>query len=504
MLGTAGVVGYWRLGEGSGLVACDSSGGSHSGAYQVGTTLGLAGAIAGDPDTAAGFNGSTGWVSVPDSSSLAVGDRFSAEAWVRRGTVSSAENQVIASKQDGSWVLMFNSSNQLVLRRSNVADVVASTRTVTDTTKWHHAAVTKDGSSVHLYLDGTDVTGPVANQTMANNTQPLAIGQSSSSAYSTGAIDEVTIYNTPLTPTQITNHYKAGQVTGDPGPGTGNPVIGAAGDIACAANNPSFNGGLGTPDSCRERYTSDLVFGRGLSAVLPLGDNQYDSGALGEFMQSYDPTWGRVKSITHPVAGNHEYETPAAAGYFDYYNGAGRSTGLAGDRSKGYYSFDVGAWHLIALNSNCTYVGCGAGSPQERWLKADMAAHPNRCTLAYWHHPRFNSGYTGNAPSTGPLWQDLYTGGADVVLNGHSHEYERFAPQTPSAQADPTRGIREFVVGTGGEDHHALGTVQPNSQVRNIDTFGVLRLTLSATSYSWNFVSEAGGAFTDSGNQSCH
>ncbi len=238
--------------------------------------------------------------------------------------------------------------------------------------------------------------------------------------------------------------------------------------------------------------------------MLPLGDTQYDSGTLSEFMGSYDPTWGRLNSLARPVLGNHEYGTAGAGGYFDYFNGTGQATGRAGDRGRGYYSYDIGAWHLIALNSNCSLVPCGAGSAQEQWLRADLAANPKTCTLAYWHHPRFSSGYTNNTPAVDPLWQDLYTAGADVVLGGHAHEYERFAPQNPAGQADLARGIREFVVGTGGEDHHALGTIKANSEVRNVDTFGVMRLTLSATGYSWKFVPEAGRTFTDSGSASCH
>lgn len=294
-----------------------------------------------------------------------------------------------------------------------------------------------------------------------------------------------------------------------PAPQPPSPVIAAAGDIACASSNQSFNAGLGNATACRQKYTSNLVFSSGLSAVLPLGDNQYESGSVTEFMGSYDPTWGRVNGIAHPVPGNHEYYTSRAAGYFDYFNGAGRQNGRAGDRAKGYYSFDVGSWHLIALNSNCSFVSCAAGLPQEQWLRADLAAHPNSCTLAYWHHPRFNSGYTddfADKPDTGALWQALYDARADVVLSGHAHGYERFAPQDPSGLSDPSLGIREFVVGTGGEDHHtALSTTtKANTERLNTDTFGALRLTLGPTGYRWEFVPEAGATFTDSGSQACH
>jgi chitodextrinase len=240
--------------------------------------------------------------------------------------------------------------------------------------------------------------------------------------------------------------------------------------------------------------------------VLPLGDTQYDTGKLTSFMSSYDPTWGRVKSISRPAVGNHEYKTTDAAGYFDYFNGTGNSTGPAGERGKGYYSFDVGTWHLIALNSSdmCTIVACGAGSPQETWLKADLAAHPNACTLAYWHHPFFNSGHDGNLGGMQAIFQDLYNADADVILGGHAHDYERFAPQNPSGQLDNTRGIRQFVVGTGGAFFTALGTTKPNSQVRQDNTYGVLKLTLHPTSYDWQFVPEAGKTFTDSGSTACH
>lgn len=200
----------------------------------------------------------------------------------------------------------------------------------------------------------------------------------------------------------------------------------AAGDIACDPASSSFNGGAGTSSSCKQGATSDLILSLAPDAVLTLGDNQYEDGALTKYNQSYHPSWGRVKAITYPSAGNHEYRTAGAAGYFDYFGAA------AGDRAKGYYSFDIGAWHLIALNSNCSKVGgCGAGSPQEQWLRADLAAHPAQCTLAYWHHPRFSS--ESNATSSvGAFWSALYAFDADLVLNGHSHIYERFAPISPT------------------------------------------------------------------------
>jgi hypothetical protein len=238
------------------------------------------------------------------------------------------------------------------------------------------------------------------------------------------------------------------------------------------------------------------------TAVLTLGDNQYEDNTLTKYQQSFDPTWGREKSIIHPAIGNHEYLTPKAAGYFAYFGTA------ASDPTKGYYSYDLGSWHLIALNSNCSQVGgCSAGSPQEQWLRADLAAHPAACTLAYWHHPRFSSGQHGNFDSMQPIWQALYDYNADLVLVGHDHDYERFAPQDPQGQADPKRGIREFVVGTGGRNHYAISTLQPNSEAHDSSTFGVLKLILHPVGFDWEFVRDTqtgNGMFGDSGRDFCH
>jgi hypothetical protein len=277
----------------------------------------------------------------------------------------------------------------------------------------------------------------------------------------------------------------------------GDPIIAAAGDIACDPSDGNFNGGNGTSGSCRQKAVSDLFVGRNFSAVLTLGDTQYEDGSLTKYQQSFDPSWGRAKNIIRPAVGNHEYLTAGASGYYNYFGAA------AGDSTKGYYSYDIGAWHLIALNSNCSQVGgCGTGSPQELWLKADLAAHPSMCTLAYWHHPRFSSGEHGSSTSYDAFWRDLYAAGAEIVLSGHDHDYERFAPQNPSGAADPN-GIQQFVVGTGGKNHYAFTTTVANSLVRNPDTYGILKLTLHAASYDWQFVPEAGKTFTDSGTRNC-
>jgi hypothetical protein len=277
------------------------------------------------------------------------------------------------------------------------------------------------------------------------------------------------------------------------------PVIAAAGDIACDPLDVGFSGGAGTPTRCRQRATSDLLVGGGFDAVLALGDNQYIAGQLADYLLSFDPSWGRVRSILKPVPGNHEYLTPDARGYFDYF-GAG-----VGARGRGWYSYDLGTWHLVALNSNCAEVGgCGPGSPQLEWLEAELAAHPRACTLAYWHHPRFSSGLHGDDSSFDAFWETLYRHGADVVLAGHDHEYERFAPQDPDAIPDGDYGIREFVAGTGGMELRPFFAIRENSEVRDDSSFGVLSLRLHPGGYDWRFLPAAGDAFTDSGTATCH
>lgn len=262
---------------------------------------------------------------------------------------------------------------------------------------------------------------------------------------------------------------------------SGDPVLVGAGDIAdCSSDG--------------DEATAELLDGIP-GTVFTTGDNAYPDGTVSEFIDCYDPSWGRHKARTYPSAGNHDYHTDGATGYFDYFGP------VAGEPGKGYYSYDLGSWHIIVLNSN---IRVSAGSEQEQWLRADLAAHPVACTLAYWHEPRFSSGdQHGSSVSIQPLWQALYDYSADVVLNGHEHNYERFAPQDPQGVADPVRGIREFVVGSGGRNHYEITTTIANSEVQNDDTYGVLKLTLHPDSYSWEFIPVAGGTFSDIGTAPC-
>ncbi|HEY8302123.1 MAG TPA: metallophosphoesterase [Jatrophihabitans sp.] len=278
------------------------------------------------------------------------------------------------------------------------------------------------------------------------------------------------------------------------------PTIAAAGDIGCGPSDPNYNNGNGTATACRMKYTSNLLVNGGYSAVLALGDTMQSDPSPSGYATAFAPTWGRVKSLIHPVPGNHEYGYSGAQGYFGYFGSA------AGDRAKGYYSFDVGAWHIVALNSNCAKIsgGCASGGAQDGWLRADLAAHPGQCILAVDHHPRYSSGHDGDNTFMQPLFQDLLNAHADILLSGHSHDYERFQPQDNASHLDAAGGITQFVVGTGGAFFTGLGTRHPNSVVSQNSTFGVLALTLHPASYTWRFVPEAGKTWTDSGSRNCH
>ena len=286
--------------------------------------------------------------------------------------------------------------------------------------------------------------------------------------------------------------------------GAADVTVLAAGNIACDATSPYYNAGNGAPGRCHQNATGKLVATASPNAVLALGSNQYCCGSLASYQASYDKSWGAVKSITHPVPGTRDYATSGAAGYFDYFNGPGANAGPAGLRGLGYYSFDLGDWHVIALNTNCKVVSCAKGSDQERWLRADLAAHPAACTLAFTHAPRFSTGKPKGSISVKPLWDALYDGGTELVVSAYARDYERFAPQAPSGRLDSTFGIRQFVAGTGGYALGALGALKGHSEIRENTAFGVLQLTLHPTGYDWQFIPEVAGAFADSGSGGCH
>ena len=238
-----------------------------------------------------------------------------------------------------------------------------------------------------------------------------------------------------------------------------------------------------------------LLLDRIPGTVFTTGDNAYEDGTALEFSDCYDPTWGRHRPRTRPSPGNHDYHTAGASGYYDYFGAS------AGDPSQGYYSYHLGAWHVVVVNSN---IDVSANSPQLQWLAANLAANPTACAVAYWHHPRFSSGTHGSDVGIQDLWEVLHDAGVDVIMSGHDHDYERFAPQDAAGNADPQRGIREFVVGTGGRSLRNFPSVAPNSEVRDSDTHGVLKLLLYESRYEWEFIPVAGGVFRDSGGADCH
>jgi hypothetical protein len=275
-------------------------------------------------------------------------------------------------------------------------------------------------------------------------------------------------------------------LTAVPSVGQTEPVtLVGAGDIAsCSQNNDSA--------------TAKLLL-RIPGTVFTLGDNAQGKRAWSEFKNCYRPTWGKYKIRTQPSVGNHEYATARAKPYFDYFGAR------AGTPGKGYYSCDRRAWHVVVLNSNCDRVdGCGRRSPQGRWLRNDLANNPSRCTLAYFHHPLYASGTGSDTPEVKPFWKILYNRGADVILAGHAHRYERFRPITLKGEPS-ANGIRQFIVGTGGEPGgKQYGPNDANMRVKKRNTPGVLKLNLRAASYSWKFIPIAGKTFTDSGCDFCH
>jgi hypothetical protein len=255
-------------------------------------------------------------------------------------------------------------------------------------------------------------------------------------------------------------------------------VIAGAGDIATSSG--------------KKAATADVLSAINPTAVITLGDNAYPDGTLSQFQSYYEPTWGRFKTKTNPSPGNHDYHTSGAGGYFSYF----------GSRAPAaHYAWNIGAWRFYSLNSEIAH---DASSTQISWLKQDLAANPKACVGAYWHKPLFSSGKHGNIAGGRPFWDALYAANADLILVGHDHLYERFAPQTPSGQLDTARGIREFVVGTGGAGLYEFTTIRPNSEVRKNTVWGVLKLTLHASSYDWKFEPIAGQTFAESGSQACH
>jgi hypothetical protein len=360
-------------------------------------------------------------------------------------------------------------------------------------------------ASVTATLDGRTIpvpdSFPTGNIPAGEHTLAVSVTDASGNV----STRNVTFRTPP--PTIEPGAYDRGQIRPGPMAGPGAPRIVAAGDIACAATSAT------TPRTCQQAAAAEMIKSLDPDAVLTLADHQYDVGTLPAFLASYDKSWGAFKDITYPVVGNHEYAQAyypgaRADGYFDYFNGKGIPDGRAGDREKGYYSYDIGRWHVVALNSECGVVSCAPGSGQYAWLEQDLQRHHNKCTIAVWHEPVhtgiLRGGIYGN-PDRKPLYALADQYGVDLILNGHDHSYQRFAPQDVDGNARPD-APREFIIGTGGVGFHTTPDPIPNLEVGQADTFGALELTLNPTGYDWRFVPVpgSGSGFTDSGSGSCH
>jgi hypothetical protein len=347
----------------------------------------------------------------------------------------------------------------------------------------------------------------VTSMVTGNGLVSFAVDTTSSTSKSLPSRENATVADRP----QLVIDSATTTTTTTPPPTTtsppGDPVVAVSGDVACGTTEANYNGGLGTADACHMKQTSDLVLGMAPQQVFALGDLQYNSGSAADFAVSYQNSWGRFKAITRPVVGNHEYGTSGAGGYFGYFGDAAspRQPGCV-KNCEGYYSFELGGWHVAVISSECTRlnggVGCAVGSPQQQWLDADLAAHPTGCTAVLTHRPRWASNSFASADIQ-PLVDVMGARGVDLFLAGHAHSYERFAPQNAAGQPDPN-GIREIVVGTGGRDSQGFGTVVANSLVRKNKIFGVVQLTLHANGYDWTFLPDPSTPFADSGTGTCH
>ncbi|MFN8160278.1 MAG: Ig-like domain-containing protein [Solirubrobacterales bacterium] len=573
---------YWRLGEASGTVAADEKGAS-PGAYQFSPSLGQAGVVGGDSNTAVGFDGVDDQVQVASTSGLNPTSAVSVETWLRP-TALPADTATLLRK-DQQYLLRLTSAGAVILRVWKTTTTYSELQTadgLVSAGSWFHVVGTFNGSTMRIFLNGTQRASKTFSSSVNTTSNPLYIGSSGGYDRLSGRLDETAVYPTALSASRVQAHYNRaylidttpptvslstpaagstmeakpnfgglGGIT--PGDGdsvtvklyagssaSGSPIqtlnasrsaqgvfsvlassslssgtytaqaeqSDASGNLGLsAAKTFTVNatadpkilaaGDIGSCSSSGDDATANLLDGLG-GTVLALGDTVYENGTAAEYANCYDPTWGRHKARTRPIVGDHEYGTSGASGYFNYF---GAAAGPAG-ANKGYYSYDLGAWHVIAMNSYC--YEADTCTTMEDWLQNDLEAHSNVCTMAVYHEPLFSSGNVhGNNPGAQYLWQLLYAAGADVMLDGSEHIYERFAPQTPSGVANPN-GIREFIVGTGGRSLYGIGTVQPNSEARNTDAYGVLQMTLHPTSYDWQFIPEAGKSFTDSGTTSCH
>lgn len=430
----------------------------------------------------------------PASASLEVGESLQLEVVIEDSSGTPLDGRSVSWTSSSNDVATVTDAGRVTARGPGQATITATSEGVSgiaaiSVTAASVASVTVSpsstslevGQSVQLTVTLADVNGNVlTGRAVEWRSSALAVATVSSSGRVTGESAGSATITASSEGIEGTADVTVTAPPPPPPPGSEVVLVGA-GDIAeCGDTDDEATAGI-----------LDTVPG----TVFTTGDNAYPDGTAADYANCYDPSWGRHKARTRPTPGNHDYHTSGAAPYFDYFGSA------AGEPGKGYYSYDLGDWHLIALNSN---ISMSAGSEQEQWLRSDLAATTKRCVLAYWHHPRFSSSSNhGSSTRSQPLWEALYDAGAEIVLGGHDHTYERFAPQTPDGASDPSGGIREFVVGTGGRSLYGFGSPEPNSEVRYNDNFGVLKLTLRGDGYSWQFIPTS-GSFSDTGSGTCH
>jgi chitodextrinase len=371
-------------------------------------------------------------------------------------------------------------------------------------------------TEIHLNWDPSQTAGVTGYHVFRNSgSQPIATVDAPTTDYTDTGLNPGTTYRYTVTAFDTDGESGPSNQASATTTGVGGSVtIAAAGDIACNPGDTNYNGGDGKDGFCAQKATANLIGQGSYAKVLALGDLQYDCGSLAAFNASYDPTWGQYVSKTEPVLGNHDVKgtsangescLPKGSGYFTYFANHGVSD-AAGVNGKGYYSYDLGSWHVIAINANCTQAGgCAAGSPQMNWLQSDLAAHPNTCTLAYWHQAAWSTTGGGGTTELRPIWAALANAGADLVLSGHYHHYERFGDLNASGVlVGNGAGMREIIAGIGGESQGSFSGSTPlaGSQVRKMG-YGILAVTLDSGGYSWDYQLIAGGS-GDSGSDTCH
>ena len=500
----SGPAGYWRLGDTS-TTAADASGNARNGTYSGQATVGAAGAITGDTNTAVAFGTSSGVATVADAAALRLNGSFSIELWAKMGAFTNTWPGVVrkgASETANGYLIYYGADGSLSFKRNNF-----ETRTLAGalkTTAYSHLVVTYDGAVLRWYVNGALNTSEAVVYPANAGTDPLTIGRGDE--YGSHTMDEVALYNKTLTASEITNHHATALAAN---PGSSDPSLVIAGDIACPASDPNFSGA--DPSSCQSRATAQLAASLSPTAIVPAGDLVYGDRSVTDYTTSYGVSWGALAFPVHPVIGNHDYgethggilASSVAPGYFGYFGSPVANPGGAvtpNGQPGGWYSYDLGGWHIVNLNTECPAAGgCGSTSVQGRWFVNDLATHPAACTIVFGHVPRWFG--TGSYGDQQYFWQRAAAARVDLYISGHDHFYERYAPRNSAGNPSST-GVRQFLVGTGGVNLEGAPPRSSLSQFQDSTHFGVMKLTLHSRTYDWRFVTIAGQTM-DSGTGRC-